>query len=339
MFEYLSELYISEVVFHDIPHRRLQPKAILELSDTETLLDTTSQNLLRQKLAEELLRRSFPIVASSPPTSQVPNIIEELLSKPDQGFIGASQRIAQHLYDTQPASSSSGILAVARCQMRTQHGLAIVKLEQGSGARPVHSTDGGQNRLDLEFLERVILTNTTRVLKAGLFILDSASTNSVSGLIADVQISGQQERVAAEYFLVHFLGCQLRDDPAQLTKKYFEAGKRWIDAIPDLHKRFQYEMSMSSELIRDVTTVDLENFAAEHLELCDQQSFLDHMAAEGLSTRSFPKNTERIKNRLRRARLEVANGLQLIADTTISGDSVIIDVTDEGFTQITIKTV
>ena len=338
MFDHLSELDISRTVFHDVPNKRLQRGSTLELSDVETPLDDTKRNLLRSRLTDGLQRRGYPIVIDTSIQSPVPTMIYGNLSGESQDFVSVSQHIARYLYEKQLTSSASGVLVMAECRLRSRRALALIKLEKASGILPDRSSDGGVRRFDLEYATEVLLTERVRILKAGLFVLDGTNINGVLGRVVDNQIGGRQGRVVADYFLRQFLGCKLQDDPAQITKRCFDGAARWIDTcVGDAHDRFRYRTSLQSEMLRDVNTIELEQFAIEHLEIRYQSEFLKHMADANVPTHSFPKDIEHIRQNLRRVQTEVADGIQVVTPAYMPSSQVSMVVNDDGSTVIIVK--
>ena len=337
MFDHLSELDISRTVFHDVPSRRLQQDSTLELSDVETVLDDTKRNLLRTRLVDGLQKRGYHTVVDTGIQSLVPPMVSAYLSRTNDNFVNVSQHIARFLYEKQLGYSASGVLAMAECRLRSRRALALIKLEKASGFLPDRSSDGGIRRFDLEFATEVLLTERVRILKAGLLGLDGAGINGILGMVVDNQIRGRQDRPAANYFLRQFLGCKLRDDSASLTKRCFDEASKWINTrVDSTHDQFRYRMSLLSEMLRDVNAIDLEQFAIEHMDIRHQADFLRHMADAGVSIRSIPKNTDRIRSNLRQVQTQVADGIHVITRSDTSSDRVSIVKEEGGPTVITI---
>ena len=338
MFDHLNELDITRTVFHDVPNKRLQRGSALELSDVETPLDDTKRNLLRSRLTDGLQRRGFPIVIDTSIQSPVPAMICRGLSEVGQSLVSASQYIARFLYESQLTSSADGVLVMAECRLRSRRALALIKLEKASGFLRDRSLDGGVRRFDLEYTNEVLLTQRVRILKAGLFVMDGTDINGVSGLVVDNQIGGWQARGAADYFLKRFLGCKLLDDPAQITKRCFDEASQWINAnVEDAHDRFRYRTGLQSEMLRDVNTIELEQFVVEYLDIHHQTEFLKHMADANVPTHSFPKEIERIRHSLWRVQTEVTDDVQVVTPADMSSDRISVTREDNGSTVIRIR--
>ena len=340
MFDYLTELEISRTVFHDLPNRKSRLGAALELSDIETELDVTNRNLLRGKLVGGLQRHGYPIVIDTSIESSVAAMVYKSLSEADLDIVTMSRYIAQFLYDKQPLSSVEGVLAVIECQLRSRRALALVKLEQVAGSLPVPRTDGGRRRLDLDYVSRVLLTDKIRVLKAGLFISEGTGIHGISGLVADAQLRDHEHRASADYFLKGFLGCKLQDDSAHITKRCFDAASEWIDTrVDDVHDKFRYRTALRSEMLRDVGAFDLEQFAAEHLDLRHQSDFSKYMEAKDVPVHSLLKDTKRIRHKLQHAQTDLADGVRLITKAGIPNGQISMDVMSDGSTIIIVKPV
>ena len=139
----------------------------------------------------------------------------------------------------------------------------------------------------------------------------------------------QNARELAGFFLTRFLGCKLVDDPPEATRKYFDAAERYInEKVQDPEKRAAREGALLAQMNSSSQTIHPDRFARDHLEASEHQAFLDHLKAAGASTTAFPKDTVRIKARIRRIAYGFESGLKLVGTPDAMDQHV--DINDDG---------
>ena len=119
---------------------------------------------------------------------------------------------------------------MARGRVDTGPCLAILKLQRTEGVNLERVGASGAETYSLEHLRRLMLTNDTKVFKVALFDSENVvEPDDVRALVSDKQRFSSPEKRMADFFLKTFLGCRLRDDPAQVTSAYYVAAEAYIN--------------------------------------------------------------------------------------------------------------
>ena len=209
--------------------------------------------------------------------------------------------------------SSPGLLVIASGTIDTGPCLPILKLQKQEGLNLERVGTSGAETYSLEHLKRLMLTNDTRVFKVALFEEAGVSEpDDVHALVSDKQRFSSPEKRMADFFLKTFLGCRLRDDPAQITSQYYVAAEKYINKkVSDPERRARYHRALLTDLVSQSGSVVPRTFAQQHLDEDDQQAFLGDLRADGLATTQFEKNIELIENRLREEEYVLQSGIRV----------------------------
>ena len=124
-------------------------------------------------------------------------------------------------------------------------------------------------------------------------------------------------------------------DPAQMTSAFYAAVEDWVDKkVTDPNKKVRYIAAVLAELKRDDYFLDPRRFADRNLDLDDREELLNHLREADVQTRSFHKDTERIRSRVKNIVLELEDGTRIITDPERLIENASMDLTSDGFTQI-----
>jgi len=312
----IATLNIDQAIIHEITDRSLAPQAPPELflSNALSPLDDDLRAYFRERIAESLKRAAYPVVADPERTSPTPDLVYEHLQGATASFVETSQAMARHLFDAQQrVRSSPGLLVVAAGQLDTGACIAILKLQKQEGLNLERVGTHGAETYSLEHLRRLMLTNDTRVFKVALFDSEGVlEVGDVSGLVSDKQRFSSPEKRMADFFLKTFLGCQLRDDPAQTTSNFYVASERFVnDAVADPERRARYHRALLVELTNQADTVEPRRFAEQYLDQDDQAAYLAHLRSDGVTVPRFPRDTTLIDSRLREEEYVLASGIRI----------------------------
>jgi hypothetical protein len=311
----VSTLHINEAIIHEITDRVLAPPTPpdLILSNALSPLDEDLRGYFQSRIAESLKLAAYPVVADPERTAPTPELVHELFSGGGH-FVDISQALARHLFNAQQnVRSSPGLLVVATGFLDSGACLAVLKLQRQEGVNLERTGSSGAETYSLEHLRRLMLTNDTKVFKVALFESNGVvEPDDVRALVSDKQRYSSPEKRMADFFLKTFLGCRLRDDPAQLTSRYYVSAEQFVNQkVGDPEKRARYHRALLTDLTSQSTTVMPRTFARDHLDEADRQSFLDHLRAESVSTSQFEKRTELIETRLREEEYVLNSGIRV----------------------------
>ena len=128
----LGRLDIEKLIVHDVPSRRVNTSGPMPtLSEIESPLSTTIRNYIRDKVARTLVNSSFPVVFDSALGSPVPGLVMGNLHDETQDFVETSQKLANHLFQSQKGFNPSGLLVVAQAKVEGIRSLAVNETRTG----------------------------------------------------------------------------------------------------------------------------------------------------------------------------------------------------------------
>lgn len=338
MLSRLDGIEIDKVIFHYIPSGRTASTETLELSDAESRLDSDSLNFLSQRLGGTLAQGAYAIEFNPSTTSVVSGLIMKYLSGADHHFVADSQEIARHLVRVQSGNSTAGMLVVAGCRVRRRRALALMKLEHDEGARARPRDHEGQTVFVLEHLRDLLLTGSARVFKAGFFIGGDGSRSNIDGRVSDNQTArGSRHSHIADYFLRDFLGCDLRENPARTTQRFYEAAEEWVNtAVHSVDKRVRYLIALMAELERHTEVLNPRIFASHYLDLEDRQNFIDWLENKDIPTTGFYKDINLIKSQLRQVSMVLESGVRVTGFKGDFAEKITVRDTEDGQAEIVI---
>lgn len=321
----------GRIIFHNVPSGRNDYDRSFTLSGIESPLSNEVLNYFRHKLVTTLANSAFPVGFDNPATSPVADTVLDATTVNYQSFVSNSQIIATHLYDVQKMNNAPGVLAIAETRYDNLRGLAIVKLEHEEGARALPIDYRGEPTFNVEYLEDLMMTSKTRVFKAALFVQRGTSLDDIEGLVSDNQRATGAKSGIAEFFLHSFLGCHLLDDPAKVTRDFFDAVQTWINSVVmDPSKRIDYTIALLAEMQRRSNAIDPNSFATGHLAPEDCQDFVDHLANHAVPTTIFPKDTNLLSAKLRKMAIYLESGIMIVGSPDIISENIKVDAAKDG---------
>jgi hypothetical protein len=333
-----NTLEIRDVVVHRVPARDdpLEPAPVL--SEAPSPYDERVFSFFRQRMSGVMASRGLLVkpdghrLASVAQAGVVLGAVREVVDDPAK-LVPASQVIAQRLFDSQDGRNPAGILVVAHGEVDQQPCVGILKLEHEKGVQAEEvRNETGQLLFRVILHDDLLLTEKTAVFKGAVFRRASATDRSLLAEASDLQ----NRRELAGFFLTDFLGCRLVDDPQEATRKYFDAAEMFLNStVTDPERHARYEGALLAQMNSSVPTVDPDRFARENLDATEFQPFLDHLKDAGANTKAFPKDTARIKSRIRRVAYGFESGLKLTGSPKAVDDHVAIETSRQG-TKVTI---
>lgn len=323
-------LSIDQAIIHEITDRVLAPTRPAELimSDALSPLDEDLRLYFQARIAESLRLAAYPVVADPDRSSPTPDLVHEHFSGGGAGLIEMSKAMAHHLFQAQQnVRSSPGLLVIAAGQLDTGPCLAVLKLQKQEGLHLERVGSTGTETYSLEHLKRLMLTNETRVFKVALFEAHGViEVNDVYALVSDKQRFSSPEKRMADFFLKTFLGCRLRDDPAQTTSQFYVSTERYInDKVADPERRARYHRALLTELTSQTASLVPRDFARNHLDDGDQPAFLAHLQSANIRITRFDKDISLIESRLREEEYVLASGIRIRGRPTAFDEHAEID--------------
>jgi hypothetical protein len=328
-----------ESIFHGIPTRSPAEggkPARLTARDNVCNMEPEAKAEIETRLRKVLRKNGRQIVENPAVESKTPAVIKDLLSSNDANFIAKSKELAQILFEVQTARNSAGMLFVAKCMIGGSPGILLVKIERESGmlAEEPSGQDGSQ---DVRYLRDLFLTSKSKVYKVALFDSADLEHDELYGWAADVQMSGND---VAAFFLRKYLGCQLLNEPKELTKLFHQHAQDWVNkrvSNPDLRAR--YAMAIASELLSERKTISPHDFVKSNLQAIHGDDLLGYLADHGVPTTAFDKEISLIESRLKQFSIAFESGVVVIAPRAAFEEVVKIEPIDGPLSRVVIQDV
>ena len=227
----LGTLQLAKLIVHEVPNRPTNGGGSPVIhSQVESALDAELRNYFREKIIASLQSAGFQVKFESHTPSPVPDLVSDYLLGKTSDFVSMSQRIADHLYESQTGVNSAGLLCLAEVALAGMRGIAILKVDKESAVRVEPVNLEGNSTFNLEHVRNLMLSQRTRVFKAGLFAVQPSPGISfeVHGTVSDNQRGYAPLTEVADFFLRRFLGCTLVGSPDVTTKQFFQATEGFI---------------------------------------------------------------------------------------------------------------
>jgi len=311
-----SKLNIEKTIIHEItPRTHAPPKdPELVLSNALSPLDDDLRAYFKERIVDSLKRAAFPVKAKEERTSPTPELVHLYLTDPKSDFVTLSREMAKHLFAAQQkVQSSPGLLVVIAGKVDSGPAIVLLKLQKQQGLNLERTGPQGAETYNLDHLKRLMLTDETRVYKIALFDADGVvHPDDVCGEVSDKQRYSSPEKRMAAFFLDSFLGCEVRDDPTQMTNSYYLSGEKYLnEKVIAPEKQARYHRAFIADLASQADTVAPKKFAEEHLDKEDREAFLNTLRAEGVPTTQFSKDTELITSRLQEEEYVFKGGIRV----------------------------
>ena len=339
----LNLIRIKNVVIHDVPTRTQDRSARVTHSDDETPLVPTVRNTIRERSRTIFDRSGFESEFDPETTSPVPGLVFDHLRGRGPGLIRSSQQIANHLFQCQSGSVSPGLLCVMDVTIGSDVGIMLLKVEKETAIQARLFDEPGQSKFTLDYVKDLILSTNTRVFKAAVFTLATNlmhvnDRSFVDAFVSDDQNRSGQSSGIADFFLVRFLGCRLKQSPSVVTRDFFNLSERYFDAaISDGVTKNRYVTALLAEANSEMMNINPQAFMNTHLRPQDRAGFAEHLEENEIEVREFRKDTSLISRRLSRVRTEFSCGAMVQYPPELEGNRVQFDITPEGLDRLMIE--
>jgi hypothetical protein len=332
-----GDLVVDEAIVHSIPRKLKASLTPVKVKFSEAIcsLDGTVRGELELKFRDVLVKLGREVVVDAEFKSQLPEQVRAFLQG-ERGLVEASKEIAELLLASQPTNSSEGLLLVSSVRLDGHRGLLMVKLEPESGMQATAiTTEGGLPTFSVAYFANLLFTEASRVYKLALFTTDGLSEDSLEGWAADKQMAGKK---LAKFFREAFLGCQLKNEPRQLTLRFHDAVADWINSqIPDADTRIAYLMALLVELQSPTPVIDPYAFTRSRVQPGHRTSLENYLRDSEVPEHVFDKDTELVEAKLRKMRVAFDNGTFLVAPIeAVDHGSITVEDLDDGRTRLTV---
>lgn len=345
----VSRFSVESVIIHDIPKRGVGnastgPILSDECADLTTPLREFFQARVRSSLTTAgreitpLPPVDVPATDNEPArqvaVSPVPQAVAEFLAGTVDAdtLVPFSKDIAHVLYEAHTLATSGGLLIVMLGTVVDRPAVALLKVEREEGLGLEYQAVGDHHVMMVEHLNNIMMTQNTKVFKAGMFALYN---NSLSGFASDEQSGAAKIGKVAEFFLKTFLGCTYAETSAVLTLKFFKATEAFLSQRVGVAARAGYLQALLVEMHRGQPSVNVQTFAADHMgELADD--YLHEIQDAGIPLGGFQKNDQFVSDQMSRLQWTTESGTRIVAPSAEYGDSVKIEALENGDIQISV---
>jgi hypothetical protein len=182
-------------------------------------------------------------------------------------------------------------------------------------------------------LKDLLFGSKTRVFKIGLFTASAAGKALLTGVVVDKQLTGA---AVAEFFLHKFLGCQLAEDAAVTTERFFLQAQDFINTqVDDPGQKSRYEVALLAEMQSARNQLSVTVFADDYLEAEDRDDFVVQMTSNGIPPATFDKSVVLIERQLASVSIDFARRVKVIAPRdTLEDGTVTLDGMEDGRTRL-----
>jgi hypothetical protein len=324
-----GRLAIQSVIVHQIP-RTGQGAPVF--SEVESPLDADLKSYIKRKIvASAASSYAFPVLPIDGTESPVPDTVKKYLSAPRAGFAGRSRIIADYLVKIQSRLNSEGLLTIVDGDVQTQRVLAVLKLEREAGVSVNTQSIGGKRTLVIQHVGELMLTDSTKVFKAGVFAIEGTA---LAGVASDHQRSNHD---VARFFLEKFLGCTYVEKPPVATKRFFEATEEFINRrIKDPRTQVKYQIALSAEMNNSRSQLRPRSFATDNLNAPDVEPYMKFLEENG-ALQSTYKDTKLVEGRMAGLQLSFTSGTTVFAPpAALESRKVIVEATESGDARVTV---
>lgn len=332
----LTGLLVDQLVVHPIPKR--EPKATADqqaaLVSSEGLTPLT--DILRVYINTRLRAslqsadRAFDVAFDDALDCGAPAQIRTFLRKESrqEGSVNSrsdllldiSQKMAKRLFEIQPHGLDPSLLAVSAGSIEHTPFIGVMKLEHERGVTAEERNVGGRRTFEMSVEERLVLVSGTKVFKAAVFaplspdaVCSDPEDFQILGTLSDSQNPFTTAGPAA-YFAVGLLGTRLETEPRVQTERVFKAVEKYInEGIEDPAEKVAAQRALLVEMSSNKGTFSAETFGTLHFTAATRRGLREHLEAEGLPTKGFPKNTDLIRSRLKLIALELEGRITVVA--------------------------
>lgn len=226
---------------------------------------------------------------------------------------------------------------VAQAKLGGDDLLVVAKVEHQEAMRLEPTTNAvGHQVYEVEHIRDLVFGDAARIYKVAVF----SRSSSAAGIVGGELVDEQNGRGFAEYFLTRFLGMKLREEPAVLTERFLTGMTAAINqSTMGAEAKIDAQSSLLSELNSNTNFINPNAFIQAHIP-AGHGSEIRHLAeASQTPTTQFAKDTSRVDTQTRRMRVDLANGVLVIAPPSEIGPekSVRVEEGADGTDLITIQ--
>lgn len=341
---------INRVVVHTIPSRA-SDKSYVEPTGGDALvhIDQMVNDMVVGRISKSLGHQSHGIQADFFEVG-ADSMFQRaciMMDGTDSEFLALASESAKRLAKVQQAKAfePSKLIAMSGTVTSSQRPfVAFIKADMEAAL-----TEGKKDgQTVLEIMKNLFMTGSQRLYKIGYIARTTSGTGKTSGQYAQDQhsihifdhlMTGTESRKAAFYFYSEFLGSDVSASDRRLTQDFYEKTLKFIkeqEFTPS--KRIDLIESLRAELRSNNQSVSVADFASTHLSSQDGPKYVTYMEKSKFPTHAVTKDTEYVKNKLRRRqKITFTTGVQISTPADQVKDLIQITPNDNGTSTVVIQ--
>lgn len=341
----LSNMSIAKVVIHTIPERNGDRTAGTPLfAKTVIKLPPGAEVTFQKRITESLGKSSHGIEVAIERDSLESffNISASLMHVDDAKFLADSQLLAVKLSQCQAnlnLAASKLIIVAGKCGLGKKRFLVAIKADLQDGF--TESNDG------LAHLNELFLTPSQKLFKMA-FLSEGVAAQSVRGLydkenytahLFDHLMTALETKSAAYYFYSSFFGTSIADSDKKKTRDFFDFTREFINSSTlDRDEKLDLLDALRVDLKGNSAIIKVDDFADQHMREDLAEAYVDFMKEKSFPSGAISKDTEFIKQRLkRRQKMKFGSGVEISAPPDEFSNLVTIEKETAGQTIIIIN--
>ena len=344
-----ENLVVERVMLHEVYKRRHDGALIAPRYGTQlVVLPVEALDVFKERVVDAMGddSQSMEMEIADAGVDSAVAVASSLVGKPDAAFVADSAKFADKLAAAQQAKNlPGGVLVVfsGTVGASSHPFISVIKAEKQTGFR--------ERGTALQFLRDLFLTPASKLYKIGFFIREDGRRALPEGWKAHVYDSHMTTRNrdgAAKYFYGTFLGCQIPENSAYLTRAFFEHTREFIRSLSvEPEVKDDLLTSLYTYLKVDQTpTIQVNSFSTAYLPTEVHDGYTNFMRGKHFPLTAVQKDTADLAGQLRKRRVRFSGSIELSAPPEsfkdlISMEAVPADGAGPGqpteWTRITIK--
>jgi hypothetical protein len=341
----LSNMSIAKVVIHTVLERNEDRSAAIPIYAKSIIkLPKGSEVTFQKRITESLGKSSHGIEVAIERDSLESffNVAAALMHVDDENFLIDSQLLANKLADCQAnrdLAASKLIVVSGKCGAGKKRFLVAIKADLQDGFT---ESDSG-----LAHLNQLFLTPSQKLFKMA-FLLEGVAAPAIRGIynkenytahLFDHLMTALETKNAAHYFYSSFFGTTIADSDKKKTRDFFELTKDFINSAPlDREDKLDLLDALRLDLKGNSAIIKVEDFADKYMDEKLADSYVDFMKEKNFPAGAVSKDTEFIKQRLkRRQKMRFDGGVEISAPPDEFNKLITVEKESAGKTTIIIN--
>lgn len=229
-----GSIELIKVIIHVIDHKNNDQAQISPVDINVSTLPPKIRNFIKEHIRTSIDNNESKLAKFTHRGTVVQDLINEMIVDPQQFFVAHSQQIANSLFESTPATASSGCLIVSIYSNTIETFAAIIKLDkhdsftftQKSKSAPIEllvDGNGVPNPDRNSKLHKIAIIRNTDV------ITDEELPSKPGLLILDKQVSD-----FSQYFYQDFLDAEFLMSNARKSEKLIVGISKYLKEVPEL---------------------------------------------------------------------------------------------------------